>query len=79
MYLCTQKPQSSEIMKQTLDTLKRIEQDTINLGEIIREEGRVARAELEERQRLGLHGDAAIRHYNDWMKRHGMEHLMVED
>lgn len=66
-------------MKQTLDTLKRIEQDTINLGEIIREEGRVARAELEERQRLGLHGDAAIRHYNDWMKRHGMEHLMVED
>lgn len=79
LYLCTQKPQNSEIMKQTLNTLKRIEQDTINLGEIIREEGRVARAELEERQRLGLHGDAAIRHYNDWMKRHGMEHLMVED
>ena len=67
------------IMDKTLDTLKRIEQDTINLGEIIREEGRVARAELEERQRLGLHGDAAISHYNEWMKRHGMEHLMVED
>lgn len=66
-------------MKQALKTLQRIEQDTINLGEIIREEGRVARAELEERQRLGLHGNAAIRHYNEWMKRHGMVHLMVEE
>lgn len=65
-------------MKQTLDTLKRIEQDTINLGEIIREEGRVARAELEERQRLGLHGAAAIRHYNEWMERYNMAYLKVE-
>ena len=66
-------------MDKTLDTLKRIEQDTVNLGEIIRSEGRVARAELEERQRLGLHGDAAIRHYNEWMQRYGMEHLMVKE
>lgn len=65
-------------MKETFDTLKRIEQDTFNLGDIIREEGRVARAELEERQRLGLHGDAATRHYNQWMKKYGMEHLMVD-
>lgn len=67
------------IMKQTLDTLKRIEQDAIALGSAIRNEGRVARAELEERQRLGLHGDAAIRHYNEWMQRYGMEHLMVKE
>ena len=65
-------------MIQTLDTLKRIEQNAFNMGKIIREEGRVTRQELEERLRLGLHGDAAIRHYNDWMKRHGLEHLMIK-
>ena len=62
-------------MKETIDTLKRIEQDTFNLGDIIREEGRVARAELEERQRLGLHGEAALRHYNNFMKRHGIPEI----
>lgn len=65
-------------MKQALNTLKRIEQDAIALGESIRNEGRVCQAELEERQRLGLHGDAAIKHYNEWMQRYGMEHLMVK-
>ena len=66
-------------MIQILDTLKRIEQDAFNMGKIIREEERVTRQELEERLRLDLHGDAAIRHYNDWMKRHNMEHLMVKN
>lgn len=66
-------------MIQTLNTLKRIEQDAFNMGKNIREEGRVTRQELEERLRLGLHGDAAIHHYNNWMKRHGLEHLMVKD
>lgn len=66
-------------MKQTLDTLKCIEQDAENMGKAIRTEGQVYRAELEERQRLGLHGDAAIRHYNEWMQRYGMEHLMVKE
>lgn len=66
-------------MIQTLDTLKRIEQDAFNMGKIIREEGRITRQELEERLRLDLHGDAAISHYNDWMKRHNLEHLMVKD
>lgn len=66
-------------MIQTLDTLKRIEQDLFNMGKIIREEERITRQELEERLRLDLHGDAAINHYNDWMKRHNLEHLMVKD
>lgn len=66
-------------MIQTLNTLKRIEQDALNMGKIIREEEHVTRQELEERLRLGLHGDAAIHHYNDWMKRHNLEHLMVKD
>ena len=66
-------------MQQALNTLRRIEQDAIALGESIRNEGRVWQAELEERQRLGLHGDAAIRHYNEWMQRFNMEHLMVKE
>lgn len=59
--------------------MRRIEQDAIALGESIRNEGRVWQAELEERQRLGLHGDAAIRHYNEWMQRYNMEHLVVKE
>lgn len=65
-------------MKQTLDTLKRIEHDAIEIGKTIRNEGKLYQAELEERQRLGLQGDAAIKHYNEWMQRNGMEHLMVK-
>lgn len=66
-------------MEQTLKTLKRIEQDAKTIGKAIRNEGQVWRAELEERQRMGLQGDAAIKHYNEWMQRYGMEHLMVKE
>ena len=66
-------------MEQTLKTLRRIEQEARAMGKTIRNEGQVYRAELEERQRLGLQGDAAIKHYNEWMQRNGMEHLMVKE
>ena len=66
-------------MKQVLNTLKRIEHDAESIGKAIRNEGQVYREELEERQRMGLHGDAAIKHYNEWMQRNGMEHLMVKE
>ena len=66
-------------MKQTVDRLREIESQMETIGENIRREGQVYKAELEERQRLGLHGDAAIRHYNEWMQRYGMEHLMVTE
>ena len=66
-------------MEQTLKTLRRIEQEASAMGKTIRNEGQVYRAELEERQRLGLQGDAAIKHYNEWMQRNGMEHLMVKE
>ena len=67
------------VMKQVLNTLKRIEHDANKMGKTIRNEGQVWRAELEERQRMGLQGDAAIKHYNEWMQRYGMEHLMVKE
>ena len=65
-------------MKQTLNTLKRIELDTIRIGKAIQNEGKIYKAELEERQRLNLQGNAAIRHYNEWMQRHGQYHLMIK-
>ena len=52
-------------MKQTVERLQKIENKMETIGENIRKEGQVYRAELEERQRLGLHGEAAIKHYNE--------------
>ena len=66
-------------MKQTVDRLQEIESQMEAIGENIRREGQVYRAELEERQRLGLHGDAAIKHFHEWMQRYNMEHLMVKE
>ena len=66
-------------MKQTVERLQKIESQMEAIGDNIRREGQVYRAELEERQRLGLHGEDAIRHYNDWMKKYGMGHLMVKE
>lgn len=78
LYLCTQINEDT-IMKQTVDRLQEIESQMEAIGENIRKEEQVYRAELEERQRLGLHGEAAIKHYNEWMKKYGMEHLMVKE
>ena len=49
------------------------------MGMQMRKEAAVARQELADRQRKGLTGDAAIAHYNEWMQRYGMEHLMVRE
>lgn len=64
-------------MKQ--ESFGRIEKEATEIGKAIRNESMVYQAELEERQRLGLHGAAAIAHYNSWMKRYGMTHLMVNE
>ena len=69
----------SNSMKQSLGRLHQIESQMEAIGQNIRKEEQVYRAELEERQRLGLHGEAAIKHYNEWMKKYGMEHLMVKE
>lgn len=56
-----------------------IEQTCRSMGMQMRKEAAVARQELADRQRKGLTGDAAIAHYNEWMQRYGMEHLMVKE
>ena len=61
-----------------LDNLIVIEAQGRSMGMQMRKEAAVARQELADRQRKGLTGDAAIAHYNEWMQRYGMEHLMVK-
>lgn len=64
--------------KDPLAELKRFERDMKELGRQIREENRICAAELCDRQRLGLQGEDAIRHFNDWMMLHGLRHLVVD-
>ena len=53
-------------MDKALRKLEGLLSNAVNLGERIRLEGAVYRAELSERQKLGLTGDAAVKHYNDY-------------
>lgn len=48
------------------------------LGKTMRREEQVYKAELADRLAKGLQGDAAIEHYNEWMEKAGMKHLMVK-
>lgn len=59
--------------------LMALEAEAVEMGKQIRNEATVARQELADRQRKGLTGNAAIAHYNEWMQRYGMEHLMVKE
>ena len=59
--------------------LMALEAEAVAMGKQIRNEAAVARQELADRQRKGLTGDAAIAHYNEWMQRYGMDHLMVRE
>lgn len=64
--------------KSQYDQLKQLLQKHEALSEDMRKEEEVCRQEREERIRLGLTGDAAIKHYNDFMHLHGMDYLMVK-
>jgi len=64
--------------KNPLDELKRIERDVRELGRRMREENRIMAAEQADRLRLGITGDAAVQHFNDWMMLHGLPHLVVD-
>lgn len=41
-------------------------------------EGEAYAAELRDRQAKHLTGAEGRKHYNDWMQRNGMEHLMIK-
>ena len=65
-------------MERTLSKLKSIEKRLKDLNSTMNRESKIFRDELEDRLRLRLTGDAAIKHYNDWMARHDMNHLIVK-
>lgn len=48
------------------------------LGNTMLREEQAYKAELADRLAKGLQGDAAIGHYNEWMEKAGMTHLMVK-
>lgn len=64
--------------KDPLAELNRTERNMKELGRKIREEHRIYQAEVEDRLRLGLSGEDAIKHYNDWMMLHDLPHLVIE-
>ena len=57
-------------LQQIADHLERINRD-------LHRESEVWDAELRDRQAKHLEGEATIKHYNEWMKAAGMEHLMT--
>ena len=65
-------------MDKSLRKLEGLLSNAVSLGEKIRLEGAVYRAELAERQKFGLIGDAAVKHYNDYMDCFGMSYLKVQ-
>lgn len=67
-----------DLSKHTLETLRRLEEASIRIGDTMSRESKVYELELQDRQRLGLHGDAAVQHYNDFMDRYNMAHLKVK-
>lgn len=62
-----------------LAELKRLERELKELSRKMHEEERIIAAELHERLRLGLQGDDAVNHFNDWMMLHNLTHLVIED
>ena len=62
-----------------LTQLQRISNQLDCIGRDMREEERVYAAELKDRLAKGITGDAAVQHYNEWMIKAGMEHLITKD
>lgn len=65
-------------MDKLLTELQQIAKNMDELGSTMHQEEQVFKAELLDRLAKGLDGDAAIKHYNEWMEKAGMRHLMVK-
>ena len=66
-------------MKGDISTqLQRISNQLDCIGRDMREEERVYAAELKDRLAKGITGDAAVKHYNEWMDKAGMSHLKAK-
>jgi hypothetical protein len=61
-----------------LTQLQQISNQLDCIGRDMREEERVYAAELKDRLAKGITGDAAVKHYNEWMDKAGMSHLKAK-
>lgn len=61
-----------------LTQLQQISNQLDCIGRNMREEERVYAAELEDRLAKGITGDAAVKHYNEWMDKAGMPYLKTK-
>lgn len=64
--------------RKMLRKLKEIEVALNDIGRKINREGYICMLELNDRQRKGLTGEAAITHYNEWMAKYKLKHLMTK-
>ena len=58
--------------------LQQIASELEHINRDLRREEQVISEELRDRQAKHLEGEAAIKHYNEWMAASGMEHLMTK-
>lgn len=63
--------------KDTLNNLQDISDCLEDIHRDLMAEEKVMAAELADRKRQGLTGDAAVKHFNEWMEYNGMSHLKV--
>ena len=61
-----------------LTQLQQISNQLDCIGRDMREEERVYAAELKDRLAKGITGDAAVKHYNEWMDKAGMSYLKAK-
>lgn len=61
-----------------LTQLQQISNQLDCIGRDMREEERVYAAELKDRLAKGVTGDAAVKHYNEWMDKAGMSYLKTK-
>ena len=64
-----------ERMKQKL---QQIASELEHINRDLRREEQVMSEELRDRQAKHLEGEAAIKHYNEWMKAAGMDYLTTK-
>lgn len=57
-----------------IQKLQQIASDLERINRDLRREEQVMSEELKDRLAKGLKGDAAIKHYNEWMQAAGIEH-----
>lgn len=70
---------NNEKLSRIAQDLDRIARDLQRINHELNYERVQSAAELAERRLLGLEGDAAIEHFNEWMKKAGLPNMVVKE